>query len=296
MLLTPTRLALGSVLIGLLVLALKFVAYQLTGSVALYSDALESIINVVASIAALIALRISARPADANHPYGHTKAEYFSAVLEGTLILLAAFAILREAVLGFMHPRAFDANSTGLLISGGASVLNGVWATLLLRFGQRWRSAALTADGRHLITDVVTSVGVLVGVGLAALTGWRVLDPLLAAVVAVNVLWSGWQLVRESVGGLMDAAPAPEVVAQIRDIIARTAVGALEAHDVRARHAGHATFIEFHLVVPGDMRVAEAHGICDRLEETLQAQIEGAVVTIHVEPEGQAKHTGVLVL
>jgi cation diffusion facilitator family transporter len=223
-----SKAALGSVAVGALVLALKYAAYLLTGSVALYSDALESIINIATAAAALLALRVSAKPADANHPYGHHKAEYFSAVLEGVLIVLAALAILREAYLGFLNPRPLDAPAIGLAVNALASTLNGAWAWFLIRNGRRWRSPALVADGKHLFTDVVTSGGVLVGVGLVAVTGWLVLDPALAALVAVNILWSGWGLVRSSVGGLMDEAVPPEVLARIKGAIAEHGEGALE--------------------------------------------------------------------
>ncbi|WP_027482628.1 cation diffusion facilitator family transporter [Deinococcus pimensis] len=291
-----SKLALGSVLVGVAVLALKFGAYLLTGSVALYSDALESIINVTAALAALVALRVSAKPADANHPYGHTKAEYFSAVIEGVLIVLAALSILREAYRGYLNPRPLDTPFVGLAVSAAATVLNAVWAGVLARGGRQWRSPALLADARHLWADVVTSGGVLLGVVLVALTGWLVLDPLLAALVALNILWSGWGLMRDSVNGLMDEAASPDVVARIRALVSEHAEGALEAHDLRTRHAGRTTFIEFHLVVPHDMRVGEAHDICDRIENVLLGEVEGAVVTIHVEPETKAEHRGVLVL
>ena len=290
------QLAAGSILIGAVVLALKFGAYWLTGSIALYSDALESIINVVASVAALLALRVSYRPADANHPYGHAKAEYFSAVLEGVLIVLAALSILREAWFGYLDPKPLQAPEWGLAVNALAGAINAVWAWVLIRCGRRWRSPALVADGRHLVTDVVTSAGVLIGLALATLTGWQVLDPALAALVAVNILWSGWNLMRESVGGLMDEAPSVEVMARIRELISQHATGALEAHDLRTRHAGRLTFIEFHLVVPGTMTVSEAHDICDRIEAALRADVEGSSITIHVEPEDKAKHRGVLVL
>jgi cation diffusion facilitator family transporter len=288
--------ALGSIAVGLGVLALKLVAWRLTGSVALYSDALESIVNVAAAGAAFLALRVSAQPADPNHPYGHHKAEYFSAVVEGVLIVVAALSIMREAWHSFFEPRALVAPWTGLAVNGVASLVNAVWGWHLIRDGRRLRSPALLADGRHLMADVVTSVGVVLGLSLATVTGYAVLDPLLAGLVALNIIWSGAHLVRESVGGLMDEAAAPDVLARIRGIIAEHAEGALEAHDVRTRHAGRVTFIDFHLVVPGDMRVAEAHAICDRIEEVLREEIPGAVVIIHVEPEEKAKHRGVVVL
>lgn len=289
-------LALGSVVVAAVVLGLKFLAYLLTGSVALYSDALESIINVAAALAAFVALRVAARPADANHPYGHSKAEYFSAVAEGVLIVLAAVSIAREAWPVLLDPRPVEAPYPGLLVNLSASVLNGLWAAVLLREGRAARSPALLADGRHIVTDVVTSVGVLAGVLLARLTGLSWLDPALALLVTLNILWSGWGLVRQSVGGLMDAGVDPANEARIRQAMSVHAEGALEIHDLRTRDAGRLTFIEFHLVVPGDMTVQQAHTICDRLEDALQAEMPGAHVTIHVEPQEQAKHHGVLVL
>jgi cation diffusion facilitator family transporter len=264
--------------------------------VALYSDALESTINVVAAAVALAMLRISARPADPTHPYGHHKAEYFSAVLEGVLIVLAALAILREAFLGILNPQPIEAAPLGLAINAAGGVINSVWAWFLIRNGRRWRSPALVADGHHLVTDVVTSAGVIVGVALVTITGWLVLDPAVGALVALNILWSGWVLVRSSVGGLMDEAAPAEVLDRIKTLISQHGEGAIEAHDVRTRHAGRATFIDFHLVVPGDMRVAEAHDICDRIEAALRQDVEGVIVVIHVEPEHKAKHHGILVL
>ncbi|SDB38041.1 cation diffusion facilitator family transporter [Belnapia rosea] len=290
------RFAIGSVVIAALVLALKLGAWALTGSVALLADALESVVNVAAAIAALVAVHYSAMPADANHPYGHTKAEYFSAVLEGALIVIAAVAILHEAWGVWRVPRALEQPGLGLMVSAFATGINAAWAVLLFRQGRRGRSPALLADARHLVADVVTSLGVISGVGLVALTGILWIDPLLAALTALNILWSGGRLVRESVGGLMDEAVEPGLLARIRGAVSTHAEGAIEAHDLRTRHAGRLTFIEFHLVVPGTMTVDAAHAICDRVEAALKAEIEGAIITIHVEPEGKAKHHGVLVL
>jgi cation diffusion facilitator family transporter len=190
------KVALGSVGIGLVVLGLKFAAYWLTGSIALYSDALESTINVMAAAAAFVALGVAARPADFNHPYGHQKAEYFSAVFEGGLVVGAALSIFHSAYLGFLALKPLDAPFVGLAINAGASLINGVWAWLLLFWGRRWRSPALVADGRHVLTDVVTSAGVIVGVALVSVTGWLVLDPIVAVLVGVNILWSGYTMVR----------------------------------------------------------------------------------------------------
>ena len=293
---SAARLAAGSVAVAVAVLALKAMAWWVTGSVALYADALESIVNVAAALAALLAVRLSALPADANHPYGHSKAEYFSAVLEGALIIVAALLILHEAWGAFQEPRAPEQAGIGLAVAAVASGINAAWALFLGRRGKALRSPALMADARHLWADVVTSVGVLVGVGLVTLTGLLWLDPLLAALTAVNIIFSGWRLLRESVGGLMDEAVPPATMERIRRIVAEQASGAIEAHDLRSRHAGRHTFLEFHLVVPGDMRVSESHEICDRIEAALKAELEDAIITIHVEPEAKAKQQGVPVL
>ena len=293
---SAARLAAGSVAVAVAVLALKAMAWWVTGSVALYADALESIVNVAAALAALVAVRLSALPADANHPYGHSKAEYFSAVLEGALIIVAALLILHEAWGAFQAPRAPEQAGIGLAVAAVASGINAAWALFLGRRGKALRSPALMADARHLWADVVTSAGVLVGVGLVTLTGLLWLDPLLAALTAVNIIFSGWRLLRESVGGLMDEAVPPATMERIRGIVAEQASGAIEAHDLRSRHAGRHTFLEFHLVVPGDMRVSESHEICDRIEAALKAELEDAIITIHVEPEAKAKQQGVPVL
>jgi cation diffusion facilitator family transporter len=289
-------LAGSSILVGVVVLALKSLAYFMTGSVALLSDAIESIVNVATAIAALVAIRLSAKPADAGHPYGHHKAEYFSAVLEGVLIIVAALAILREAYFGFLSPRQLDAPWLGLAVNGTATVINAGWSWVLIRQGRERKSPALVADGHHLFTDVISSFGVLGGVSLAAVVGWAVLDPVLAGVVAVNILWSGWRVVKESVGGLMDEAVPPTTLARIREIISANAEGAIEAHDLRTRHAGRMMFIDFHLVVPGGMSVSAAHDICDRLERAIKEELPDALISIHVEPDDRAKHSGMLVL
>lgn len=291
-----TRLALGSIAVALVVFALKLVAWAMTGSVALYSDALESTVNLAASIAALLAVRLAAKPADRGHPYGHHKAEYFSAVLEGALIIVAAGLIARAAWGGIVTPEMPDYSPLGLGVNAVAGVLNGVWAWVLIRNGRRMASPALVADGRHLVADVVSSAGVLVGIALVYATGWAVLDAALALLVAVNILWSGWRLVRESIGGLMDEAVDPATLERLRAVIAGSAEGALEAHDLRTRQAGQLTVIDFHLVVPGEMSVSDAHDICDRVEAALRAEVGEALITIHVEPEEKAKHHGVLVL
>jgi len=289
-------LALATFAVGLAVLGLKLLAWWLTGSIGLYSDALESLVNVGAALAVIVTIWVAAKPADANHPYGHTKAEYFSAVAEGVLIIVAAASILWEAYQAFSDPPVIEEVSLGLLVNLGATAINVLWGYVLVVQGRRLRSPALVADGRHLFTDVVTSVGVLVGVLLASWTGVRVIDPIVAALVAVNILWTGWGLVRESVGGLMDEALAPDRVDRIRSIISREAEGAIEAHDLRTRHAGRLTFVEFHLVVAGTMPVTQAHDICDRIERAIRDEFEDVRISIHVEPEDKAKHAGIVVV
>ncbi|WP_237153959.1 cation diffusion facilitator family transporter [Oryzibacter oryziterrae] len=290
------QLAIGSLIVGIAVLGLKALAYWITGSVALMSDALESTVNVATAVVALIAIRVAAMPADANHPYGHHKAEFFSAVLEGAMIILAAVLIMIEAYKGFMAPRQLDAPLEGLLVNGGATAINGIWCFILITQGRRHKSPALVADGHHLLSDVVSSGGVAFGVLLAVVTGWFVLDPLLAGLVALNILWSGWKVVKSSLSGLLDEAVSDDVLAKIREILSNGAEGALEIHELKTRHAGKMTFVEFHLVVPGTISVTEAHAICDRLEQALKEELADVVTTIHIEPDNHAQHRGVLIV
>lgn len=290
------NIAAASLLVGLVVLGLKFVAWRVTGSIALYSDALESIVNVVTAVAALIAVWLAQKPADAALPYGYYKAEYFSAVLVGVMIIVAAILIVREAVFGLLAPTLPAAPVQGLAISAFATVINLGWALVLIRHGRAVASPALQADGRHLITDVVSTLGVLIGLALVYITGWAVLDSILAALVALNILWSGWAVIRDSVGGLMDVAVPKNIQHTIREVIAINAEGAIEAHDIRTRQAGKMTFIDFHLVVPGAMSVDDAHAICDKIESKLREAVREVQITIHVEPENKAKHAGIVVV
>lgn len=289
-------LATGSIFIGVLVLLLKAIAFALTGSVALYSDALESIINVVTAVAALVAIRLSAKPADRNHPYGHGKAEYFSVILEGVCIVLAAVSILREAWVSWQDPRAIGAPVLGLLFSGVGTAVNAVWGVLLIRTGRKAGSPALVADGRHLMIDVYTSLGVVAGVVLVMITGVLALDPIVAALVACNILWSGWSVMKDSVAGLMDEAVPASRLELIQSVLARHSDGTIEIHDLKTREAGRVTFIDFHLVVASDMTVAESHAICDRLERALLEVVSDAGISIHVEPPDKAKRSSDMVM
>lgn len=291
-----TWIAAASIGVALAVMGIKYLAYLWTGSVALLSDALESIVNVVTAVVALLAIRYSGRPADANHQFGHHKAEYFAAVLEGVLITVAALLIIREATFALIRPHALETSAIGFGIAVLATGLNAGWSLFLVNRGRLWRSPALTADGWHLMTDVVTSIGVLLGLGLVVLTGWRILDPLIALAVAVNIVWAGWRVIKESLYGLLDTAVAPDVLSRIQAIITEQAGGALQVHDLRTRTAGRATFVEFHMVVPGSMTVAAAHHICDRIEAALIEALPDLEVLIHIEPHGEAKSGASLVV
>lgn len=284
-----TKLAAINIAVAAAVMGIKYVAYMVSGSVALYSDALESIVNVMTAIAALVAVRISSKPADDNHPFGHSKAEFFAAIFEGAMIIIAALLILAKVYEAIRFGTTLQQPGLGLAINSAAAVINGAWAYVLIGRGKAWRSPALVADGRHLLTDVITSVGVIAGLVLVIFTGWQILDALLAGAVALNILWSGYRIAQQSMSSLMDQAASPDIENRIRDVIAANGDGALQAHDIRTRQAGRALFIEFHLVVPGSMTVDDAHAICDRLENAIEAAIEGSEAVIHVEPDHKAK-------
>jgi cation diffusion facilitator family transporter len=289
-------IAAASIGIALAVMGIKYIAFLMTGSVALFSDALESIVNVLTAVAALIAIRISSLPPDSGHPFGHHKAEYFSAILEGALIIVAALLIFREAYLALLQPRMLTDTGAGLAVNALATAINAAWAWVLISRGRAWSSPALEGDGHHLVSDVITSVGVLVGLMLATATGWAILDPLIAGAVALNILRIGYRLAVESMSALMDQAASPRIEARIKEAIRANAEGALQAHDIRTRTAGPQTFIEFHLVVPGEMTVEAAHEICDRLEDAIEEALENTDVVIHVEPDHKAKPRGAVEL
>ncbi len=294
------KFAIASIFVGSLVLALKLLAARVSGSAALFSDALESLVNVAASALALYALIASAKPADRQHPYGHAKVELLSAVATGALILVAAVLIFQRAFGVIRHPAPLaplaGGLGAGLALNAAAGVVNCIWAVLLRGVSRRGRSPALAADSQHLFTDVFTTIAIICGLGLALLFQLPLLDPLLAIAVAIEIAVSGGATVLKSLSGLLDEAPPAAVTARIQDLVRSHAAGALEAHDFRTRQAGPASFLEFHLVVPGGMTVAAAHDICDRIEAALKAEMPGVVITIHVEPEAKAKHEGVLVL
>jgi cation diffusion facilitator family transporter len=273
-----------SILAALLTIGLKAAAYLLTHSVGLLSDAVESGVNLVAAVTAYLSLRYAAKPVDASHTYGHEKIEFFSSGLEGALILVAALAIAWYSVRRLLWPEPLEPLGAGLAISLLASLINGAVAWVLLRAGRRHGSIVLEADGRHLLTDVWTSAGVLAGLGLVWATGVQWLDPVIALAVAANILWTGVDLVRRSFNGLMDhALPAAE---QAR---ARAAIEAhlgphMAYHALRTRQAGARRFVDFHLLVPGRSTVAEAHALTGRIEAALREALPGLEVTVHIEP------------
>ncbi|WP_282153476.1 cation diffusion facilitator family transporter [Ruegeria atlantica] len=287
------KIALWSIPISIAVLALKLLAWWLTGSVVLLSDAMESTVNVVAALLAYFAVRIANIPPDENHPFGHKKAEYLSAVAEGVMIVLAAFLIIREAVLALPNPHLEDAPLLGVAINIIATGVNGAWAYLLLKIGRREGSPALEASSRHIFTDVMTSVGVIAGLILALVTGWLILDPILAILVALNILWEGWKVIRASVDGLMDVTLSNHDLQTVSNAIEANLGAALEYHDLKGRRSANVIFVEFHLVVDGTMPVSAAHDICNDIEEELDRLYPGSVFVIHLEPDDELKGDGV---
>lgn len=273
-----------SIAAGLTTLALKSLAYWLTGSVGLLSDAAESVVNLLAAATAYLSLRYAARPVDESHAYGHEKIEYFSSGLEGVLIGVASLSIAWLAVHRLIAPAPLEPLGLGLAISLLAAVINGAVALVLLRAGRKHRSIVLEADGQHLMTDVWTSVAVLGGLGLVWLTGQEILDPLLALAMAVNILWTAVGLIRRSFNGLMDhTLPMAEQDA-IRALIAAQLAAGMDFHALRTRQAGMRRFADFHLLVPGSMSVREAHAHTERIETAVRTALPGLEVTVHIEP------------
>jgi len=279
-----TKFAWLSIAAAVVTMGIKFVSYLITGSVGLLSDALESSVNLVAAIGALVALTIAARPADAEHAYGHAKAEYFSALAEGIMIILAAATIVWTAVERLLHPQALEQVGIGLAVSMVAAAINLVVAQVLRRAGRAHRSITLEADGKHLMTDVWTSVGVLVGVGLVALTGIERLDPVVAIAVAINIVVSGVGLVRRSTQGLMDAALPEEQRDAVAAVLATHANSSTQFHGLRTRQAGHRSFMSVHVLVPGAWTVQRAHDLAERVERDLRATVPDLTVVTHIEP------------
>jgi cation diffusion facilitator family transporter len=278
-----TRYAWLSIAAAIATILLKVAAYWLTGSVGLLSDAVESLVNLVGGIMALAMLTVAARPADEEHPYGHSKAEYFSSGAEGMLIVLAALSIAVTAVQRLIAPQPLEQVGVGLAVSAVASIINLGVALVLLQAGRRNRSITLEANARHLLTDVWTSVGVIVGVGAVALTGWQRLDPVLALAVAANIVWTGVRIVRDSALGLMDTAlPAEEQDTVRRTLDAFRPLG-IQFHALRSRQSGAWRFVSFHVLVPGEWTVQRGHDLLERIEAELRAAMPNTTVFTHLE-------------
>jgi cation diffusion facilitator family transporter len=280
-----TSFAWLSIVAALTTIALKTGAYFMTASVGLLSDALESLVNLAGAVMALLMLTIAARPADDRHVYGHSKAEYFASITEGLLVLGAAVGILSAAINRLLQPRALEQLGLGLGVSVAASVINLIVARILLREGRDRRSITLEADAHHLMTDVWTSAGVIGGVALAGFTGWSLLDPLVAIVVALNIIWTGVRLVSRSVAGLMDAALPEAEQGLIQDVLEKYQQKGVSFHALRTRQAAARRFISVHMLVPGEWTVHDAHHVAEDFESDIRAAL-GSVVTVftHIEP------------
>jgi cation diffusion facilitator family transporter len=279
-----TRFAWLSIAAAVITIAMKSVAYLLTGSVGLLSDAVESIVNLLGAVMALGMLTIAARPADAEHPYGHSKAEYFASVVEGILILIAACGIAYTAIERIRAPRPLEQVGIGLVVSVAASLVNFFVSRRLMAAGKKHNSITLEADAQHLMTDVWTSVGVIAGIGLIAVSGWTWLDPIVALVVAVNIVWTGIGLVRRSVDGFMDISLPDAERAAVETVMAKYRQKKVEFHALRTRQAASQRFITVHMLVPGAWSVHDAHHIAEDFERDIRAVLGDAVISTHLEP------------
>ena len=280
---TLTRFAWLSIAAAILTIGLKAAAYMLTGSVGLLSDALESLVNLVGGFMALAMLTIAARPADDDHAFGHSKAEYFSSGVEGTLILVAAVIIGITAVQRIITPKSLEQVGLGLVVSVVASLLNLIVALILLKAARRYHSITLEANAHHLLTDVWTSVGVLIGVGLVVLTGWKRLDPLVALLVAGNIVWSGSRIVRQSILGLMDTAWPVEEQNLLREVLEPHVQSGIQYHALRTRQAGIRRFVSLHVLVPGEWTVQRGHHLLERIEAEIRQALPNVTILTHLE-------------
>lgn len=279
------RFAWLAIAAAVLTIVLKSGAYLLTGSVGLLSDAMESVVNLVAAIVALFTLHIATKDPDDEHAYGHTKAEYFSSALEGSLILVAAGSIVITALPRLFDPQPLEQVGIGLGVAGVASVINLVASRVLMTASRTYRSITLEADARHLMTDVVTSIGVLGGVLAVSLTGWKRLDPIIALIVAANIIWTGYHLVRESMLGLLDTAIPEGELAEVNAVLERyQAELPMQAHALRTRQAGSRRFVSMHILVPGSWTVDQGHELAERIENDILDRLPAATVFTHIEP------------
>jgi cation diffusion facilitator family transporter len=278
-----TRFAWLSIAAAVLTIGLKTIAWWITDSVGLLSDAMESVVNLVGGLMALAMLTVAERPADEDHPYGHGKAEYFSSGVEGTLILIAAVCIGVAAVDRLISPKPLEEIGIGLVVSIVASLVNLGVALLLLRVGRRRSSITLEANARHLLTDVWTSVGVVAGVGMVALTDWERLDPIVALIVAANIIWTGVGIVRQSISGLMDAALPVEGRVAVQGVLKRHEQAGVKFHALWTRQAGARKFISLHVLVPGDWTVQRGHQLLERIENDIRHVVPDSTIFTHLE-------------
>jgi len=278
------RFAWLSIAAALTTIVLKSAAYVLTGSVGLLSDAAESIVNLIGASVALLMLTIAARPADASHAYGHSKAEYFSSGIEGVLIVIAAISIAGMALERLLNPRPLEQIGVGMVVATAASVVNFCVARVLLKAGRQYNSITLEADAKHLMTDVWTSVGVLGAVAAVGVTGWLWLDPVIAIAVALNILWSAYGLLSRSAQGLMDAALPMTEQAAVHQILEAHKMRGLEFHAVRTRQAASRRFISFHVLVPGEWTVQRGHELVEQIENEICRVLPNATLDTHLEP------------
>ena len=279
-----TRFAWISIGASILTIVLKSGAYLLTNSVGFLSDAVESLVNLTAGIVALAMLTVAALPPDDSHAYGHSKAEYFSSTTEGILILVAAGGIIFAAIQRFLNPQPLEQLGIGLIVSAAASAVNFAAARILLQAGKRENSITLEADAQHLMTDVWTSVGIIVGIGIVALTGWLVLDPIIAILVGLNIVWTAYQILRRSVAGLMDASLPDQEQKAIEAVMARYREKGVDFHALRTRQSAARRFISVHVLVPGAWTVHDAHHIAEDFEGDIRRELPGTIIHTHLEP------------
>jgi cation diffusion facilitator family transporter len=273
-----------SIAAAIATMGLKLAAYKVTGSVGLLSDALESTVNLLAAMVAFGSLSVAAQPPDSEHPFGHGKAEYFSSGLESAFILMAAIGIIYAAVGRFFDPQPLGKIDLGVLLAIVATAINGGVAWILLRASKRLNSITLRADAYHLLTDVWTSVGVVIGVGLILVTGWEWLDPVVAMGVGINIIWTAIHLLKESLSSLMDQSLPAKQLQQITALFFQYEEQGIRFHLLQTRVAGSESFISFHVLVPGDWTVRQGHDLCESIETAIADQIFGSHVTTHLEP------------
>ena len=279
-----TKFAWLSIFTAIATISLKTIAYLLTGSVGLLSDAIESLVNLATAIIALLMLRIAEQPPDEEHRYGHSKAEYFASIVEGLFIFIAAIAIIFSAVDRIIHPKIIEQAFLGLGISVIASIINYVVSLRLLKVGKRHRSISLEADGHHLMTDVITSVGVIIAVFLVSLTGWQILDPIIAILVAINIILTGLKLIKRSILGLLDTSISNEELDIIKSVFKKYESKGLEFHGLRTRQSAQRRFVDFQVLVPGSWTVQKGHDLLEQIEKKIRDSIEKVTVSTHLEP------------